>query len=107
MTQPNAILKTKNINSKLLFKEINDYVFEGINSNAVRWKDETHRKSFVEVIEEFLEELAENSKITQFKVMCDRRNNSMEDLEKGIVKLTIKFVQKNCLNISEIEYQIS
>jgi len=106
MSQPNVVVKTKSINSKLLFKEINDYIIEGINSNAIRWRDETHRVSFVEVVEEFLDNLANNSKITQFKVMCDKRNNSMENLAKGTVKITIKFVQKNCLNISEIEYQI-
>ncbi len=101
-----VITKAKNVNSKTLYNLINDYVSEGINAGEIRWKDEIHRDSFVEVIEEFLREIADDGKITQFKALCDLRNNTMDELENGSVKLTIDYKQKQCLNTTEITYQI-
>ena len=106
MEDSSVVVKSKNINSKNLFKVINDFILEGIHSESVRWRDDMHRESFIEIVEEFLTELAMEAKITQFNAMCDLRNNSLDDLENGTVLITIKYKQKDCLNVSEINYKM-
>lgn len=106
MNRTNVVVRTRNINSKILFNQVNDSILEAINTSDIRWKDDIHRASLIDVLEEFLETLADDSKITQFVAMCDIRNNTLEELERGTVKLTIKYKQKDCLNTTEITYQI-
>jgi hypothetical protein len=107
MNTPNVVIKSKNVNSQLLFTQINDYVMDGILTGSVRWTDDIHRESFIEVVDDFLTELEASAKITQFNAICDLRNNSYADFEKGVAKITIRYKQINCLNVTEVVYYIT
>ena len=93
---------TKNINSESLFKQINDFMMEVFATIDVSWSLKKHRERFVEMIDEWLEQVSlESGKFSQPDVMCDRRNNKNFNRK---VKFTVRYKQKNCLNTSEIEY---
>ena len=97
----------KAVNNKSLVKSITDYIEDGIKSLGVGWNNESHRSAFVQIIEEFLENLLEtDEKIEQYKVMCDRRNNKIVDTERSIYNIDIEFKQKHCLNKTKIHYFI-
>lgn len=100
-------IKTTNINSKILYAEINQFIEEGINDIGVRWANDTHRESFVEIIEEWLLEYAVKGKITQFNVICDKRNNLAKELANGNVIFDIEYKQTNCCNTTKIKYIIT
>lgn len=97
----------RNVNNKSLFKEMNDMITEAIVTFGVRWSSESHRLSFIEVIEDYLMDLEEEGKIEQPKVIFDKRNNkSFSNLAKEYV-FEIYFRQPMCLNITSIRYHIA
>lgn len=105
----NATFKVtlKAVNNKSLVKSITDYIEDGIKSLGVGWNNESHRSAFVQIIEEFLENLLEaEEKIEQYKVVCDRRNNKIIDMERSIYSIDVEFKQKHCLNKTKIHYFI-
>lgn len=96
----------KSVNSKALFNEINDAIYDAIGSFGVKWTSESHRESFVEVIEDYLLEIEESGKIEQPKVICDKRNNrSFSNLAKEYL-FEVYYKQPGCLNTTVIEYHI-
>lgn len=97
----------RNINSKILFEEINETIFEAITSLGVRWSNEANRSAFVEVLEDYLEDKVEEQKIEQYKVVCDKRNNKSFSDRKKHYLLEVFYKQPHCLNTSRIEYHIS
>lgn len=99
----------KNINSKKLYALLNGTVSEAISTLGVRWSSDQHRSSFIEVIEDFLQEQIEESRITQFKVICDVRNNPHGFAETSKTKeyvFEIQYRQPHCLNLTKITYYI-
>ena len=98
--------KTKNVNSKRLFEEINDFVESGLMSLGITWSTPGNRQSFAEVLEEWLEEFQQDGRITQYNVICDDRNNPVEQQEEGIFKVYIMYKQLHCLNTTSIEYTL-
>lgn len=97
----------KSVNSKALYKEINDMIEEAITTLGVKWSSESHRLSFVEVIEDYLMDLEGEGKIEQSKVICDKRNNkTFSKLAKQYV-FEVFYRQPNCLNVTSIAYYIS
>ena len=93
------------INSRRLQKKITDFVEEGFSSVEIHWASEVHRTSFIEVIEEWIQnELSEE--ITHFKILCDERNNNTTAFDKGEFNFEIQYKQKNCYNMSRIVYRI-
>jgi len=100
-------LTTKSVNSKVLFKEINEFIEDGIQTAGVLWSSETHRESFVDIVEEYLDvEFVETGKISQVKVVCDSRNNKMSVMESGVYNFDVYFRQNHCLNVTELHYTI-
>ncbi len=99
-------IKKRGVNSKQLFTEVSEFVEEGITSIGVRWSSDVHRESFVELVEDWLTEIYETGKITQFNVICDARNNPTFGAE-GRFYLTVSYRQKNCLNVTSLEYEIT
>ena len=100
-------LTKKAVNSKLLCDDIIKIVEEGLNSHGIMWSSEVHRTSFAETLEEILSQIAdETGKITQWKVLCDRRNNTTSNMNKGLYKLEIQYKQRNCLNMTRLIYKI-
>jgi hypothetical protein len=104
----NRVRKTfKSVNSKHIVNDINLFVEEALREFGIQWDSEAQRTSFVEILEDFLYDTAEQEgKIVAFKVMCDRRNNKASDNERGIYQLDIHFNQKNCLNTTQLIYTI-
>jgi len=103
------IIKTikKSVNSKSLFKEIDDFIAEAIRTCDVRWKSSIHVNSFNDLIEGFLQELYFDGKITQLVVMCDDRNNPPSQTRMDIYHFKVTYKQRNCLNTTQIEYVIN
>ena len=96
----------KSINSKGLYEEIYGFLKEGIDEFGVIWDSEAHRESYVEVVNDFLTDIAESGKIEQFKVVGDKRNNKYTDMDKGIYHVDVMYRQRNCLNTSQINLTI-
>lgn len=103
----NLKIVPKSVNSKVLYNEINDTIEEAITTLGVQWASESHRLSFIEIIEDYLMDLEDEGKIEQSKVICDNRNN------KTFSKLATQYVfevfyrQPTCLNVTSIGYYIS
>lgn len=100
-------LVERSVNSKTLNEIVKEYIEEGLTYANVLWGSETHRESFISVIEDWMEEIVENGKITQWKIVCDSRNNKNKDTDKGIWKLDIYYKQVHCLNTTHLEYTIT
>lgn|SRR5688572_4688890 len=96
----------KAINNKLLVEEVVSFVDDAIINFGVNWESDAQRESFVEHIKELMSELVEEERIEQFKVVCDRRNNSSDDMLDGIFKFDVHFKQRNCLNTTKVLYTI-
>lgn len=100
-------LTQKNVNSKFIFKPVNEFIVDGIETAGIMWKGESHRQSFVEVIAEYLNyEFQEVGKISQIDVRCDNRNNKSSEMDNGHFVLDVRFRQKHCLNITHLRYDI-
>lgn len=110
MSEPEPTLKTKtyNINNKRLFKEVDDFMVELFAAASVDWQNEDHREQIVDLIEETFHDLAASTgQIVQFDVICDRRNNPRSIQKGNPLKMTVKYKQKNCLNTTVIEYELT
>ena len=90
--------KTRNINNKRVFKEIDDFMMEVFSTLNVYWQNMDHRDQFVDMIDMWMEQWAlESGKIIQYDIQC-----SLPSDDRAIFSLSYR--QKNCLNTSEIEY---
>lgn len=101
--------KCKFINSKKLFEEINNIVNNTVNefiSISRGLIDSTYNYSrFVEFLNMYFEdELVKKQLISQYDIICDERNNDPHEVRKGRIFMTIKYVQYNCLNWTQIDY---
>lgn len=100
-------IKTKNVNSKPLYNDINEFVESGLMVTGISWLFPGNKQSFYEVMDEWLQEFVEDGKITQYDVICDDRNNTPDDEANGIFNVTLKYKQAHCLNTTEIHYKLS
>ncbi len=99
-------LVKRSINSKHLFREINEVITDAIVSLEVKWTSEAHRSSFIELMGDYLLDIEDDGRIEQSKVICDQRNNnSFSTLTKEYI-FEIRYRQKGCLNITSLEYHI-
>jgi len=98
----------KCVNTKSLFAHVTQYVESAITAVGVKVaSNDLHREVFVELIEDFLEAEKQSRKIDVYKVIFDVRNNTVENMQKGIYNLTIQYQQRNCLNTTEFTYEIA
>lgn len=97
---------TKAVNSKVLLNDISSFIEEGIDDMGVIWGSDSHRESFIGIIEEWLDEKSEEGKIEQYKVACDLRNNKVSDMEKGVFVLEVHYKQRHCANTTQLRYDI-
>ncbi len=102
----NWTLTEKAVNSKPLFNEIHDFIAEGLNDMGVVWNSDSHRDSFISIVEDWLEEKWQEGKIEQFKVICDFRNNKIADMESGKYIIDVYYKQRNCLNTTQLHYEV-
>lgn len=108
MDKPSAEykLEKKSVNNKQIFNEIHKFIDEGIITGQVLWSNDIHRESFVEVISDCMEQVELEGFIDQWNVICDLRNNTVADMNKGIYVLEVIYRQKNCLNTTRLIYTI-
>ena len=105
--EPTLKTLTRNVNNKRLFKEIDDFMIEVFTTLKITWSNKQHRKEFVELIDDWMDQFAyESGKIIQYDVICDGRNNTPEELKKHRLHFLLRYRQTNCLNTTEIEYII-
>jgi hypothetical protein len=100
-------LEKKSVNNKAIFNEVNTFIDEGILTGGVLWGNDIHRESFVEIVGDFLDQLMDDSRIDQWNVICDLRNNSIASMDKGVYVMEVQYRQKNCLNTTRLIYTIS
>ncbi len=98
--------KARNINSKTLYADVTDFVDNIIVEFSIIWESDVHRDAILEVIEEFLIELRDEGRITQFNVVCDGRNNDSNSSSTGITNMEVHYKQDDCYNTTVIEYII-
>ena len=100
-------LTTKAVNSKPLLADITKLIQEGLNSRGITWASELHREAFADGLNEILHnDFVEPGRIEQWNVICDRRNNTMKDMNNGSYFLEVRYKQKNCLNFTRLLYHI-
>lgn len=96
----------QNVNSKRLCDEITKIIEEGVLNMGIIWRSDSHRIAFVELLEDMLEEGVKDGYIDQWNVVCDFRNNTVEQMEKNIYVLDIYYRQTHMLNTTNIRYTI-
>ena len=99
-------LEKRSVNNKLIFTEIHKFMEEGITTNGILWGNDIHRESFVDVVSDCLEEVSFQGFIDQWNVICDFRNNTSADMDKGIYVVEVQYRQKNCLNTTRLIYTV-
>lgn len=99
-------VEKRSVNSKSLCDQIQKDVEELITSAGVIWSSDVHRDGFIETIGDYLEQVMDNDKIDQWDCKCDLRNNSIEEMDKGIYIFEISYRQKHCLNTTRLIYTV-
>lgn len=92
---------------------LNGAIKEAIEDNLMTmvetegfFRDEV-KEHFVQDSQIFLQELFDAGYISQWDVICDRRNNSdKEDAKKGIARFAVKYRQWQCLISTLLDYEI-
>lgn len=106
MSDFKVAFKTRNVNSKRLFKEFRKTIEEVCDEYISRQTTLLDRTYNYEELETFLgmylEDLLQNNVITQYNVLSDHRLNQQVDIHKGIIKVLVQFRQLHCLNVTEI-----
>lgn len=98
--------ETKNVNSKKLFQALHSNIFGWLGEESQIWLQEESRAQLAWLVDEYLADVCDNGHITQFNVVCDRRNNTLADHEARTYHFDVYYVQKNCLNTTKILYTI-
>jgi len=99
-------IQTRNVNSKVLLAEVTTFIEDILENFSVSWNSDQQRDIILEVIEEQLQDLADASKLTQWNLVCDGRNNKASDLQKSTTHLDISYRQEDCYNVTQIKYTI-
>lgn len=100
-------VEKRSVNNKTLCEQFQKDIEELIVNAGVLWGSDVHREGFVETIEDYLENFAhESNKIDQWSAMCDMRNNTIAQMDKGIYTFEFNYRQTNCLNTTRLIYTI-
>jgi len=102
---------TRSVNSKRLLKEIKTMAEEVCNeyisySNSILDKNYEYDE-LAHFLDMYFEDLVVKNRITQYDIVADHRNNTLSDTQAGIINITIKFRQTNCINVSKIDMQFT
>jgi hypothetical protein len=98
-------LKAVNVNNKRIMREVDNYVMNGVKATVRDLRDEQEQQGLAMLIEDVLHDFAASENLLdQVHVICDRRNNPKEERDAKRVHFTVKYQQKNCLNITELHY---
>lgn len=103
-------LRTKNINGKILGKRIHTFVdlrLQSLPTAVGPFVKEEVWASIARLMESYLDDLREEQKIESYQVICDKRNNSQSFLNGGgYFALTIRYKHAQCLNLTELHYEM-
>lgn len=97
-------LTKRNVNTDVLCDEIENCIEHIFKNFSINWSSELHRTTIIEMIEQYLHDMSEDGKLTQWNVMCDHRNNPI-NLDNDI-HLDIMFRQRNCFNETSLHFLI-
>jgi hypothetical protein len=86
--------------------EIHDIVVEGMTETGINWSSDVQRDSFIDMLDDFMHEVADEGKIEQWDVRCDGRNNKSSDMNDGRFILDVAYKQRHCLNTTVLHYDI-
>jgi len=101
-------LVSKSVSSRRLADQIHSMTKEAFGEFGNEWEVSSRPADFmVYVLAHELKMLVDSGTIIRADVICDRRNNKFSDMNNGIFHLTIKYVQRNCVNTTSLEYTIT
>ena len=90
--------KTRNINNKRVYEEIDEFMMEVFATLNIYWANTEHRDQLVDMCDMWMEQFAlESGKIIQYDIRCTYPSN-----DRAIFSLSYR--QRNCYNTSVIEY---
>lgn len=93
-------VKQYNIFSKPLFDTVNGFVNDLIIGLVVLWESQEYHDVLDEYLQDAMEELRTDGKITNYKVILK------DDILNKTMDIHIRYRQKNCLANSTIDYNI-
>lgn len=99
-------VERRSVNSKSLCDTITKEVENLITGAGVMWGSDTHRAGFVDTVQDYLFQLEETDVIMQGNAICDMRNNTVEQMDKGVYTFEVAYRQKHCLNTTRVIYTI-
>ncbi len=103
-----VLLRTKSVNNDRISREVDAIVMDIIKSDVSMLENVHQQVEMAEILEDFLTEYAATEPSLQtFEVICDSRNNTKQDYEDGKVHLSVRYQQLNCLNVTELAYQLT
>lgn len=106
MSDNTYTLKVSGSASKILLKEVTEFVGSIIDEFSILYAHDVHRDAILEVLDEAFDELVESGRITQYNVICDNRNNNQILADAGITNLEITYKQDNCYVTTSLKYVI-
>lgn len=105
MSEFKVTYKTRNVNSKRMFKEFQTLIEEVCDEYIIHRSsilDKTYDyEELVGFLNMYYEDLVEKNVITQFDVIADKRINEEKNIRDGKIKVLVKFRQTNCLNVTQ------
>ncbi len=99
-------VEKRSVNSKSLCEFIQKDVEELITNAGIVWSSDIHRAGFTETVGDYMEILLEEGRIDQWDCRCDLRNNTIEQMDKGMYTFEVNYRQVNCLNTTRLIYTI-
>jgi len=93
-----------NLNTKSIGDYLDKNIVDMLDTIGQFLNTEEHIEAITMLAYELLDELQEEGKIYNFKVLCDERNNPKDKSQLGLHTLSIRFWQVNCINLTRIEY---
>lgn len=94
----------RNIISKRLVKEIDEFVVDELLGYELEWDDLYIRDSSIELFNILMNEYKSTGYVDNFKCYSDDRNNAPEDEINQVFHLTIDFLQAGCLARTTLIY---
>jgi len=101
-----VLTKHKNVNSKRLVKEIDDFIVDELQDNEGDWGDFFIRDMSIELFEIVLRDYVNEDQLDHFKCYSDHRNNNTELELQDIYTCTIEFQQSHCFNTTVLSYTL-
>ena len=101
-------VENKNVNSDLLANDIKEQVTECIDYIInMNLRSEEDREQLVESTEYILMRQFFDGRIITYKTIMDKRNNKRQDISRGKFRLDIKYQEKHCLNVTQLNFFIT